>query len=197
MNRPSPLACLNPPPCSCPRNPGQMMMSAAVGSSNFIVGDFLVIDPSSSPRFDERMTLKEDYDLTAQHLLAYGRVARHNRVAVEAKHYSNSGGAVALRGEFSKTVPNLREQYNIDILKHKWPGAIKKHALRGVNEVLFDWSMRSTVLGGKHNVTRPSAPAGYNDQGSGSDGDASGGGGGCAPPAVKRRTIMSFFGPKN
>jgi hypothetical protein len=25
-----------------------------------------VIDPESKPRFDEQMTLKEDYDLTAQ-----------------------------------------------------------------------------------------------------------------------------------
>ena len=32
----------------------------------FIVGDFLVIDPASPLRFDEEITLKEDYDLTAQ-----------------------------------------------------------------------------------------------------------------------------------
>ena len=52
-----------------------------------------MIDSSSIPRFDCEMTLKEDYDFTAQHLHTYGQIARLNRVFVKAKHYTNAGGA--------------------------------------------------------------------------------------------------------
>ena len=82
------------------------------------VGDFLVIDSSSIPRFDCEMTLKEDYDFTAQHLHTYGQIARLNRVFVKAKHYTNAGGAVAVRND-------EREQYNIKILRRKWPGVFR------------------------------------------------------------------------
>ena len=40
----------------------------------------------TSLRFDERMTLKEDYDYTAQHLHEHGAVARSNRVFITATH---------------------------------------------------------------------------------------------------------------
>ena len=49
-------------------NKGFALMTPPVSKNLFVVGDFLVVDPSSSPRFDESMTLKEDYDFTAQHL---------------------------------------------------------------------------------------------------------------------------------
>ena len=74
------------------------------------------------------MTLKEDYDFTAQHLHTYGQIARLNRVFVKAKHYTNAGGAVAVRND-------EREQYNIKILRRKWPGVFRAHPFRGPNEV--------------------------------------------------------------
>lgn len=40
-------------------NEGQAMLCTPASSDLFIVGDFLVIDPSSIPRFDEKMSLKE------------------------------------------------------------------------------------------------------------------------------------------
>ena len=43
------------------------------------------------------------------------------------QHYTNAGGAVADRND-------EKEQFNIALLKHKWPGAIAKHATRGENE---------------------------------------------------------------
>eukprot|EP01052_Picozoa_sp_SAG31_P064322 SAG31_NODE_23191_length_509_cov_0.924390_1_plen_62_part_10 len=36
----------------------------------FIIGDFIVVDPSSTVRFDELMCLKEDYDFTVR-LMCY------------------------------------------------------------------------------------------------------------------------------
>jgi hypothetical protein len=180
-------------------NPGQMMMNEPTSDDLFIVGDFLVIDPDSEPRFDEKMTLKEDYDLTAQHLFKYGKVLRSNRVCVMATHYTNGGGAVELRGHFNKDEPNPREQYNIGVLRYKWPGVCPQHGTRGVNEVRFAWTMRGSVIGGTKNVKRPPAPDGYFDSGSGSSSEAGSGGGrssSSAPPAVKKNTILNFFALK-
>jgi hypothetical protein len=129
-------------------NEGQAMLCTPASSDLFVIGDFVVIDAASSPRFDERMTLKEgsryvvvmgvlvlhnslsfslvliigcqDYDFTASHLFTYGVVARSNRVIVKATHYTNAGGAVAHRSDD-------REQYNIAILRHKWPGVFPQH----------------------------------------------------------------------
>ena len=58
---------------------------------SFIVGDFLVCRPESDVRFDTALTLKEDYDFTAQHLRRHGAVCRLNRLEVEAEHYTNQG----------------------------------------------------------------------------------------------------------
>jgi hypothetical protein len=100
-------------------------------SHQFIVGDFIVVDPSSSARFDETMTLKEDYDFTAQNLHKYGVVIRFNRIFLEVKHYTNDGGAVDVRTGES-------EQYNIRILRRKWPGVFQNQ--RRPNEVTMRWA---------------------------------------------------------
>jgi len=135
----------------CTPNEGQAMNSHPTNSDAFILGDLMVIDPASTPRFDEMMTLKEDYDLTAQHLAKYGAVARSNRVVIRAAHYTNAGGAVADRTD-------SKEQYNIGVLRHKWPGAFPQHTTRGVNEVNMRWGSRSDILGGKKDVPRPECP---------------------------------------
>lgn len=99
-----------------------------VHTEAFIVGDFIVVAPSE-PRFDEEMTLKEDYDFTLQHLKLYGRVARANAVLVTFKHRSNPGGAVAVR------TAEL-EQANIDHLRAKWGDVIADNPKRP-NEILL------------------------------------------------------------
>lgn len=80
-----------------------------------------------------------------QHLHKHGTVARCNRCFIDALHYNNRGGAVDVR-------TNRREQYNIAILQHKWPGCFKPHSTRGDNEVKFAWNMRCTSLGGTKEV---------------------------------------------
>ena len=102
---------------------------------------------------------------------------RSNRLFVTAKHYTNEGGAVADRND-------EREQYNIGVLKYKWPGVFKQHPTRGENEVKMDWTQRSLEYGGKKSASRGKKPAGYN----------------AAPPksAANRgqASMMSFFGKK-
>ena len=84
-----------------------MSTSHVPAASHFVVGDFVVVQPSSQLRWDEAMTLKEDYDFTCQHIYEFGRVARCNRLLILAEHYVNAGGAVAIRN-------SKREAQNIN-----------------------------------------------------------------------------------
>lgn len=99
-----------------------------VSQDTFIVGDLIYVKPSS-PRFDEEMILKEDYDFTLQHIRTYGTVARCNAVLGTFSHRSNSGGAVDYR------TPE-RELDAIRYLKRKWGSWIKLNSKRP-NEVLL------------------------------------------------------------
>merc|ERR1719263_81544 len=97
---------------------------------NFILGDFFVVDTGSNVVFDETMKLKEDYDFTASHIKAHGSVMRCNRLTLRVKHYSNSGGAVAIRDK-----KGGEERRNIAILTAKHPKAFRNHPRRK-NEVV-------------------------------------------------------------
>lgn len=100
--------------------------------SNFILGDFFVAD-MSPVRFDDSMTLKEDYDFTCSHIKSHGSVLRCNRMTVMAKHQTNAGGACSVRDP-----KGLAEQRNIAILRQKWPGVFSDHPTRK-NEVVLRW----------------------------------------------------------
>ena len=138
----------------CTKNVPQGVACPPVQTYLFVIGDFMVIDPNSKPRFDEKMSLKEDYDFTAAHLKEYGVVARSNRVFCLAKHYVNAGGAVADR-------TSSREQYNIAVLRHKWPGVFHQHATRGKNEVTMKWKCRHISLGGRLDPEEKKVKKGY------------------------------------
>lgn len=99
---------------------------------HFCIGDFFVVD-NSKVRFDERMTLKEDYDFSCSHIKAHGSVMRCQRMTLSVKHYSNAGGAVDQRDK-----KGLKEQYNIGILNEKWPGCFRPNPKRK-NEVIMKW----------------------------------------------------------
>jgi len=100
---------------------------------HFIIGDFFVVD-RSRVRFDETLTLKEDYDFTCSHIQEHGSVFRCNRMTFVAKHYKNPGGACTVRDAKGK-----EEQRNISILAQKWPQAIRPHPTRK-NEVVLRWA---------------------------------------------------------
>lgn len=103
-----------------------------LGMHHFILGDFFVAD-SSPVRFDEEMTLKEDYDFTCAHIAKHGAVLRFNRMTIAAKHATNPGGAVAQRDRKGE-----EEKRNIAILLRKWPRAFFRHTKRK-HEVILRW----------------------------------------------------------
>jgi len=99
-----------------------------ISKNTFCIGDALFVKPSE-PRFDENLTLKEDYDFTLQHIERYGVTARYQRYLWEFQHYSNSGGAVSYRDD-------AREQKNINYLLRKWPNNLRLNPKRK-NEILL------------------------------------------------------------
>jgi hypothetical protein len=94
----------------------------------FCIGDLLFVKPSK-PRFDDRLSLKEDYDFTLEHIKTYGICIRYQKYLWTFEHYSNAGGAVAYRTE-------SKEQQNIEYLRNKWGNKIKLNPKRK-NEILL------------------------------------------------------------
>eukprot|EP00931_Biecheleriopsis_adriatica_P069649 TRINITY_DN43470_c0_g1_i1.p1 TRINITY_DN43470_c0_g1~~TRINITY_DN43470_c0_g1_i1.p1 ORF type:complete len:435 (-),score=53.90 TRINITY_DN43470_c0_g1_i1:163-1467(-) len=113
-------------------NAGFALAAAEFQHKHFILGDFFVADMSPC-RFDTRLTLKEDYDFTCQHLKEHGAVLRCNRLLVRARHETNEGGACTIRDTAGE-----KELANIRILQRKWPGKFRANKKRG-NQVLFTW----------------------------------------------------------
>lgn len=99
--------------------------------AGFVIGDIMLINPASEPRFDPAFPLKEDYDFTLQHLDRYGAVARVDAILATFRHRTNAGGAVAYRTEEMEADACQR-------LFAKWPGRIVPNPRRK-NEVLVKW----------------------------------------------------------
>jgi len=99
-----------------------------ISINSFIVGDLILVLPSS-PRFDENLKLKEDYDFTLAHIQLYGGVVRANDLLATFLHRTNKGGAVAVRSA-------ELEQQSIAYLKNKWPGKLRDNPRRP-NEILL------------------------------------------------------------
>ena len=79
---------------------------------NYIGGPFQGF-LNNTIRYDERLSLKEDYDMTLQHLLKYRRVVRCEFVRYLAKMHENKGGCAEMRD-----VDVENEQFNL--LQRKW-----------------------------------------------------------------------------
>jgi len=150
----------------------------------FILGDFFVVEPDSTVRFDEDMTLKEDYGFTAAHITKYGSVMRCNRMTLNVKHYDNGGGAVTNRDSKGE-----EERRNIAILEQKFPGFFRKHPRRK-NEVVLKVKASAIVDDGDSDVDGD-GPA---DSAVRPKGLASGAAKGSVPKGVKK--ICSTKGQK-
>jgi len=101
-----------------------------LSKNTFCIGDMLFVKPTDL-RFDERLTLKEDYDYTLQHLNKYGNCFRYQKYLFHFQHYSNRGGAVDIRDD-------NEERKNIRYLMLKWGDKIKLNTKRK-NEILIKW----------------------------------------------------------
>lgn len=114
--------------CGVPPTPNAFFAKKRVHDNGFIIGSLMIAKPCGI-RFDPGLRLKEDYDYTLQHIQKYGLVQRLQTYLYTFKHYSNAGGAVAVRNDET-------EQASILYLLKKWSGAVKVHPRRK-NEVMI------------------------------------------------------------
>lgn len=83
-----------------------------VSTTSFVVGDCIVVRDTPL-RFDTHLSLKEDYDYTAQHIKLYGGVARCNLLLMSYQHNTNPGGAVSYRTDQleDETIAYLKQKH--------------------------------------------------------------------------------------
>eukprot|EP00933_Yihiella_yeosuensis_P051796 TRINITY_DN49768_c0_g1_i1.p1 TRINITY_DN49768_c0_g1~~TRINITY_DN49768_c0_g1_i1.p1 ORF type:complete len:547 (-),score=114.89 TRINITY_DN49768_c0_g1_i1:136-1776(-) len=115
-------------------NAALAVMTDECNYDGFVLGDFFVHDTQSPVRFDETLTLKEDYDFTCSHLKKHGSVYRCHRLILHACHETNAGGACAIRDASGD-----KERQNVRVLQKKWPGVFKVNVKRGDTQVLMRW----------------------------------------------------------
>lgn len=77
------------------------------------VGSPFMVHMDTDLRFDERFSLKEDYDFTLQALNKYRKVLRINKFSYEVKQMEQTGGCASYRN-----VDREREQ--LALLQKKW-----------------------------------------------------------------------------
>lgn len=111
-----------------PPTPNHFFVHKEKSDNLFVIGDFIVVKPNEL-RFDENLRLKEDYDYTVQHIKKFGGVMRLDTILATFSHYSNKGGAVAIRN-------TELEQQTIKYLMKKHPGFFRLNPKRN-NEIIL------------------------------------------------------------
>lgn len=109
-------------------NPLWFSPDKAISTRSFVIGDFTVSMPNDI-RYDERFTLKEDYDYTMQHIAKYGGVIRMNAIMPDFLHYSPGGVADVRDAD--------QEAYNVRLLQQKWGKKYIRNHPRRPNEVIL------------------------------------------------------------
>ena len=88
-------------------------------TTSYIGGPFQCFLKGGSLRYDERLPLKEDYDMTLQQLNKYRKVLRVNKFFYEVKQSEQKGGCATYRN-FKK------EEQQLKLLQKKWGSDIVK-----------------------------------------------------------------------
>lgn len=98
---------------NCVPDKGAYREYTPFGTLQFIGGPFCAHLASSPLRYDEELPLKEDYDITLQHIKAYGGCLRVNYAHYVVKQAEQVGGCATYR--------NLdRERQQFFALQKKW-----------------------------------------------------------------------------
>lgn len=111
-----------------PTSGGGINLKNKICFAKFIIGTFCGII-NNNIKCDERLPLKEDYDLTAKYIKEFGKIVAIDNVHPCARHYTNKGGAVSYRSSDKETIA-------INILKELHGDWVKDNPKRA-NEILF------------------------------------------------------------
>ena len=87
--------------------------SCPINTKGIILGPFSCHLKGSEIRYDERLPLKEDYDLALQHLNKYRKILRLNQFHYRCKQSEQAGGCAAYRNYES-------EKAQFELLQKKW-----------------------------------------------------------------------------
>ncbi len=98
---------------NCISDKGAYMEHTPLGLSQYIGGPFQAHLKNSTIKYDESLPLKEDYDITLQHIKKYGGCLRFNFAHYEVKQAEQTGGCATYR--------NLeKEKEQFFMLQKKW-----------------------------------------------------------------------------
>jgi len=108
--------------------------------TSYIGGPFQVHLSGSTLRYDEELPLKEDYDMTLQHLITYGGCLRVNFAHYDVKQAEQEGGCATYR--------NLeREKEQFWSLMRKWGKDVIRRDKSSVRSFDFNPIMKSPIKG--------------------------------------------------
>jgi len=102
-------------------------------TTSYVGSPFQAFVGDGGLRYDERLPLKEDYDMTLQQVMKFGKVLRVNKYYYDVKQSQQTGGCATYR--------NLRrEKEQFDLLVKKWGSEIVKRDKGGKGVQGFDYN---------------------------------------------------------
>ena len=108
--------------------------------NNFIGGPFQGHIKGTVIRYDESLCLKEDYDITLQHLKEYGGALRANFAFYDVKQAEQVGGCASQRS-------SAEENRQFDLLQKKWGTKIIQRDPQSKCGVDFNPILKSPIRG--------------------------------------------------
>lgn len=98
---------------NCVPDKGAYREHTPFGTLQYIGGPFQAHLAGTEIRYDENLPLKEDYDITLQHIHRYGGCLRVNYAHYEVKQAEQTGGCATYRN-------TEREKQQLEALQRKW-----------------------------------------------------------------------------
>lgn len=104
---------------NCVTDKGAYREYSPFGTLQYIGGPFQAHLKDSEIRYDENLPLKEDYDMTLQHIHKYGGALRFNFAHYEVKQAEQEGGCASYRNlDYEKSqFFDLQKKWGKDIIK--------------------------------------------------------------------------------
>lgn len=100
---------------------------------SYICGPFQCFVNDGGLRYDEKLPLKEDYDMTLQQIHKHGRVFRVNKYFLSVRQSEQAGGCATYR--------NIkREKEQFDLLVKKWGSKVVRRDKIGKGHAGFDYN---------------------------------------------------------
>lgn len=125
---------------NCVTDKGAYREYTPFGTLQYIGGPFQAHLKSSEVRYDEELPLKEDYDITLQHIHKYGGCLRVNFAHYNVKQAEQEGGCATYR--------NLdREKQQFFALQNKWGKDVIKRDKQSKRSFDFNPIMKAPIKG--------------------------------------------------